>query len=524
LKGLYPDTATVLKNGREFQVPIKTVQKDDIIIVRPGQRIPVDGLITEGQSTVDESMLTGESLPVDKKKDDHVTGGTINLEGMFQFRAIKVGKETALSQIIRLVQDAQGSKAPIQAVADQVAAVFVPAVILIALSTFFIWWIATGDSVASMIRLVAVLVIACPCALGLATPTAMMAGMGKGAEKGILFKNSQSMESLARLDTIVFDKTGTITTGRLSVIDIINFESSCKNMNELLKIAASAEKGSEHPVGRAIVKAAADKNIEFLHADNFKSHGGSGIESEVNGKIVKVGKPEWIETFGVNVHLKADLIASLQNKGRSVIAVIYGDELCGLITVADTLRPESKQVIRQLHELGHKIMMLTGDHPVTAHAIGEQVGIDQVIAGVKPEGKAEKIRELNNDRHEVAMVGDGINDAPALAQAAVGFAIGSGTDVAIEAADVILTGASLSQIPKAVNLSRKTLRTVKQNLFWAFCYNLILIPIAAGILAPFHQVPGFLQHLHPMLAALAMSFSSVSVVSNSLLLYKTEIE
>lgn len=522
LKGLYPDTATILKDNKEAQVPINAVQKDDIVIVRPGQRIPVDGLITEGQSTVDESMLTGESLPVDKKKNDTVTGGTINGEGMFQFLATKVGKETALSQIIRLVQDAQGSKAPIQALADRVAAVFVPAVILIAVTTFLIWWTITGDSVASVIRLVAVLVIACPCALGLATPTAMMAGMGKGAEKGILFKNSQSLESSARLDTIVFDKTGTITTGKLSVIDIINFNPFCENADELLKMAASAEKGSEHPIGQAIVKAAADKNIELRHPKNFKSHGGSGVEVKINGKIVKVGKPEWIEASGVDIHSKADLIASIQNKGKSVIAVIYGDALCGLISVADSLKPESKEVIRLLHGLGHKIMMLTGDHPATAHAIGEQVGIDQVIAGVAPEEKAEKIRELNQD-YVVAMVGDGINDAPALAQAAVGFAIGSGTDVAIEAADIILTGTSLTGVTRAITLCRKTMRTVKQNLFWAFCYNLILIPVAAGILAPFHQFPGFLQHLHPMLAALAMSFSSVSVVSNSLLLYKTEI-
>ena len=520
LLGLQPNTAAVVREEKEIEIPIAQVQIGDLLVVRPGERIPVDGEIKSGAASVDESMLSGEPLPVDKEVGNTVTGGTINQDGVLRFEATRVGKDTVLSQIIRLVQEAQGSKAPIQAVADRVAAYFVPAVIGAAVLTFIVWLGLTNDFVPSMIRLVAVLVIACPCALGLATPTAMMAGMGKGAESGVLFKNSEALETAARLDTLVLDKTGTLTRGEPAVFDVLPVNDAVASADELLQIAASVEAGSEHPVGRAIVGAAAEKSLDQLSAKNFKAHGGSGVEASVQGSLVRVGRPDWFRKYDIDFSGIEENIRSIQEAGRTVISVIREGRLLGLISVGDSLKSDSKEAVDQLHAMGHRVLMLTGDNIATARAIARQLGIDNVIAEVRPDEKAARIQALQTPRRGIGMVGDGINDAPALAQADVGFAIGSGTDVAIEAAGVILSSGSVTGVALAVRLSRRTMRTVRQNLFWAFCYNVVLIPVAAGVLTPFAWAPAFLQQLHPMLAALAMSLSSISVVTNSLMLYK----
>jgi Cu+-exporting ATPase len=524
LIALRPKTASVITDGVEKQIPITRVVKDDTIIVRPGGQIPVDGIVTEGRSSVDESMFSGEPLPVDKHKGDPVIGGTVNREGVITFKATRVGHETALARIVQLVSDAQGSKAPIQALADRTAAVFVPAVLVIAVITFFAWWSVTGDFVSAMIRLVAVLVVACPCALGLATPTAMMAGMGKGAELGILFKNSEALETAASLKTIAMDKTGTITKGVPLVQDILPVDPGQKNMDLLLQLAASVEVKSEHPIGKAIVKAALEKQLDLLLVENFVSHGGSGVKATVNQASVMIGRPNWLKSMNVDLSVVDQKIEAMQKKAHTVVAVIKEKNLLGLISVADELKPDSVEAIRQLRDQGLIMVMITGDNFNAATVIGEQLDIDLVVADVLPDEKLSKILKLKDNNVKVGMVGDGINDAPALAQADVGFAIGSGTDVAIESADVILTSGSLSGVSRALNLSRATMKTVRQNLFWAFGYNVVLIPIAAGILYPFDGVPGFLQQLHPMLAALAMSFSSVSVVTNSLLLFRMKIK
>jgi len=524
LIGLQPKTATVLENGIENDIPLTRVKKGDIVIVRPGERIPVDGIILEGESAVDESMLSGESLPVDKHANDTVVGGTINGEGLLKFKATRVGKETALAQIIKLVQEAQGSKAPIQALADRVAAIFVPSVIAIAFITFALWWGITGEFVPSMIRLVAVLVIACPCALGLATPTAIMAGTGKGAEKGVLFKKSEALENATKLDTIVLDKTGTITIGKPAVVDIIPFDPDNTTQDQLLKLAASVEKGSEHPLGKAIVNEAKSKGLELWEPENFKASGGFGVEAQIDGDFVRLGKPQWFHELGVDIDIAKDKIYNLQSEGKTVMVLARENNLSGLISVSDTLKPESKEAIEQLHSQNLKVVMLTGDNLQTAQTIASQVNIDDIFAEVHPEEKSSKIKELQEKGEKTGMVGDGINDAPALAQADVGLAIGTGTDVAIETADVILSSGSLTGVSRAIRLSRATMKTVRQNLFWAFCYNILLIPVAAGILQPFEFLPVFLRQLHPILAALAMALSSISVVTNSLLLYKAEIE
>ncbi|MFO8085106.1 MAG: heavy metal translocating P-type ATPase [Desulfobacterales bacterium] len=523
LMGLQPKTATVLLDGEEKEIPVNQVQVGHQVMVRPGERIPVDGTIVDGRSAVDESMLTGEPLPVDKKKGDTIVGGTINGEGLLTFTATRIGKETALAQIIRLVQEAQGSKAPIQALADRVAAVFVPAIILIAFLVFISWWFVTGDFVHSMIRLVAVLVIACPCALGLATPTAIMAGTGKGAEMGILFKKSQALELTTKLDVVVMDKTGTITRGKPAVVDIVAFHPVCNSENELLQISASAEQGSEHPLGKAVVDKARSRNLKLDKANEFKAFGGHGVEAFINGKKVRVGKPKWFTESKLNENESQNLIDQLQSEGKTVILVSVENQPAGLMAISDTIKPDSKQAVEELHNQNITVIMLTGDNIQTAKAIADQVGIDTVFAEVRPEDKSLKIKELRDNGSKVGMVGDGINDAPALAQADVGIAIGTGTDVAIEAADIILSRGELTGVPKAIRLSRATMKTIRQNLFWAFFYNLMLIPIAAGILYPFETVPGFLRQLHPILAAFAMAFSSVSVVTNSLRLYRTRI-
>ncbi|MGA6924689.1 MAG: copper-translocating P-type ATPase, partial [Desulfosarcina sp.] len=493
-----------------------------VVVVRPGERIPVDGTVTEGQSAVDESMLTGEPLPVDKTVSDTVVGGTINGEGLLKFRATRVGHETALAQIIRLVQEAQGSKAPIQTMADRVAAIFVPAVILIALITFSTWWIITGEFVPSMIRLVAVLVIACPCALGLATPTAMMAGTGKGAEKGILFKKAEALENATKLDTIVLDKTGTITEGKPALANIVSLDGDRLTEDRLLVLAASVEQGSEHPLGKAIVRKAKEKHLDLSTPENFRSHGGVGVQAVVSGEKIRVGKPKW---FDSDFLMPAkEQIQTLQQEGKTVMVVSIGDRLDGLIAVADRVKSDSQEAIESLHRQGLKVVMLTGDNPQTADTIAAQVGIDDVYAEVRPEEKSAKVKAIMEQGRTVGMVGDGINDAPALAQADVGMAIGTGTDVAIETADVILSSGSLLGIPRTFEISRRTMRTVHQNLFLAFVYNIVLIPIAAGVLAPIDTLPMMLRQLHPILAALAMAMSSISVVSNSLRLYRAKIQ
>jgi len=524
LIGLQPKTATILENGIENEIPLTRVKKGDIVVVRPGERIPVDGIVLEGESAVDESMLSGESLPVDKYTNDTVVGGTINGEGLLKFKATRVGKETALAQIIKLVQEAQGSKAPIQALADRVATIFVPSVIAIAIITFAIWWGITGEFVPSMIRLVAVLVIACPCALGLATPTAIMAGTGKGAEKGILFKKSEALENATKLDTIVLDKTGTITIGKPAVVDIIPFDPAIKTEDQLLKLAASVERGSEHPIGKAIVNEAKIRDIGLWEPENFKASSGFGVEAYVNSHFVRLGKPKWFHELGIEIDNAKDKISHLQSEGKTVMVLALDNELSGLISVSDTLKPESKEAIEQLRNQNLKVVMLTGDNLQTAQAIASQVNIDDIFAEVRPEEKSSKIKKLQEMGEKIGMVGDGINDAPALAQADVGMAIGTGTDVAIETADIILSSGSLTGVSRAITLSSATMKTIRQNLFWAFCYNILLIPVAAGILYPFDIFPGFMRQLHPILAALAMALSSISVVTNSLFLYNKKIE
>ena len=526
LIGLRPKTATIIKDSKEVEVPLKEVKVGDVVVVRPGEKIPVDGVVLEGSSAVDESMLTGEPIPVDKTSGDRVVGATINSEGLLKVQATKVGKDTALAQIIKLVQEAQGSKAPIQALADRVAAVFVPGVIGIAMVTFILWWSLGGEFVPAMIRLVAVLIIACPCALGLATPTAIMAGTGKGAERGILFKDSEALEKATKLKIIVLDKTGTLTLGKPTVADIITYNSSSpvQDKKELLRIAASVEKGSEHPVGRAIVKEAERQDLELFEPEDFKASGGLGVQARIHGKLVYVGKPGWFIEMGLDMAGGNDHVRNLQSQGKTLMAVVVEKELVGLIAVADSLKPDSKAAVSELRGQGLKVVMLTGDNIQTARSIGDQVQVDEVVAEVRPEEKSMKVKELQSRGQMVGMVGDGINDAPALAQADVGIAIGTGTDVAMETADVILASGNLLGVSRAIELSRATMRTVKENLFWAFIYNIILIPVAAGLLYPLAFLPSALRQLHPILAALAMALSSVTVVSNSLRLYRAKIK
>ena len=524
LMGLRPATATVIREGVEHETPIDQVRVGDVLMVRPGERIPVDGQVTQGASAVDESMLSGEPIPVDKTVGDTVAAGTINGQGSIVFSATRVGRETALAQIIRLVQEAQGSKAPIQALADRVSAVFVPTIIVIAVLVLALWWVLSGDFVTAMIRMVAVLVIACPCALGLATPTAIMAGTGKGAEQGILFKNSRALEVTTRLSTVVLDKTGTISEGRPEVTDLVPDSGSGVTEIDLLTVAASVEKGSEHPLGRTVVQKALSEGLTLIPAEGFRAHGGHGVEARLNGRTIKVGKPHWFD--GISGLLSAEMqrqLTALQAKGKTVMVAAEGSRLLGLIGVSDRIRSDSPAAIAALKKLGLRTVMLTGDNRQAAETIGRQAGVDEVEAEVRPEEKASRVQALQAAGETVAMVGDGINDAPALAQADVGLAIGTGTDIAIETADVILVSGSLSGVPKAIALSRATMRTIRQNLFWAFFYNAALIPVAAGALYPVESLPMMLRHLHPILAALAMTFSSISVVLNSLRLYRTRI-
>ncbi len=516
---LRPKTATMLKDGVEREVAISIINTGDMIVVHPGENIPVDGVITDGASAVDESMLTGEPLPVDKNRGDRVTGGTINQEGRLIFRATAVGKETVLSRIVKMVQDAQGSRAPIQAITDRVAAVFVPAIIIIAMVSFLFWWLIGGDFVPAMIRMVAVLVIACPCALGLATPTAIVAGTGKGAEKGILFRNSVALETVSRLDALVLDKTGTVTAGKPSLNSVISFDKGLTG-DDILKLTASVEQGSEHPIGRAIVREAKSKGLTLSSITGFRAHGGSGVEAEVDSVKVYAGKPEWIKFLGINMAQERARVSALQEEGNTVV-ILATDRVRGLIALSDRIKPESAEAVTELKQMGIKVIMVTGDNKNTATSIAKMAGIDEVISEVMPEDKAKKIIELKGNGLKVGMAGDGINDAPALAEADVGIAIGTGTDIAIESGDIILSGGDLRGIPGAIKLSRQTMGVIKQNLFWAFFYNVALIPVAAGALYPLDFLPVFLRELHPILAALAMAMSSITVVSNSLRLYRS---
>ena len=509
LIGLAPKTAIVIRNGAEQQIPVEDVVPGDRVIVKPGERIPVDGLVIDGRSAVDESMLTGESLPVNKRAGSDVIGATVNKQGRLVIEATKVGAETALAQIIRLVQQAQGSKAPIQRVADQVSGIFVPVVIGLATLTFIGWLIAGVGFTAALINAVAVLVIACPCALGLATPTAIMVGTGKGAEMGILFKNSESLETAKRLQVIALDKTGTITRGEPTVTDVIPVGDY--HRETVLQLAASVERGSEHPLGEAIVRAAKQESLDITEPEAFESVSGRGVQATVSGQLVLVGSPRFVSEQGVDLKGVYAGINSLQAMARTAVVIAVDGTAVGMIGIADTLKSSSHGAIAALHGMGLEVVMITGDNQKTAEAIAAEVGVDRVMADVLPGDKANAIKQLQLDGRVVGMVGDGINDAPALAQADVGIAIGTGTDIAMEASDVTLMSGDLTGVARSIELSRATMRTIYQNLFWAFIYNVILIPVA------------MLGLLQPMFAAAAMAFSSFFVVSNSLKLRRTSL-
>lgn len=516
LIGLQPRTARVVRGEIELDVPISEVHLGDLVIVRPGEKIPVDGVVKEGVSSVDESMLTGESLPVSKAPGEMVIGATLNKNGLLKFEATRIGKQTALAQIIKLVEQAQGSKAPIQAIVDQVAAVFVPAVIVLAILTFGVWYAVDGDFTHALIRTIAVLVIACPCAMGLATPTAIMVGVGKGAENGILFKNSRSLESAHKLQAIVLDKTGTITKGEPTVTDIILSENALVDKNRVLTLAASAERGSEHPLGEAIVQAAQNQGLALSEPQQFEAITGHGVSAQVEGQQVLIGNRKLMKERHIalaNLEVEAE---KLQSQGKTAMWIAVDNQIVGVIAVADTIKDGSRDAVAAMHAMGLQVIMLTGDNQATAQAIAAEAGIDRVLAEVQPGEKAAQIQKLQAEGLTVAMVGDGINDAPALAQADVGMAIGTGTDVAMETADVTLMRGDLRTVPTAIRLSHQTMQVIYQNLFWAFGYNVILIPVAAGVLALLEFGPMMLRELNPMLAAFAMAFSSVSVVSNSL--------
>jgi Cu+-exporting ATPase len=511
LMGLAPKTAIILEDGVEKEIPIDEVEIGDMILVKPGEKIPVDGTVLGGHTAIDESMLTGESMPVDKKEGDQVYAASLNTTGTIQFRAEKIGSDTALAQIIKLVEDAQGSKAPIAQMADIVSGYFVPVVCVIALLSGIAWYIGTaGDLKFALTIFISVLVIACPCALGLATPTAIMVGTGKGAENGILIKGGEALETAHKISTIVFDKTGTITEGKPTVTDVLAVEGVSKDL--LLQLTASAEKGSEHPLGQAIVHGAEDAGLTLFAAEHFESLTGRGIEAKINGEDILAGNRKLMMERSISLTGMEEASDQLAGEGKTPMYVAINGKLAGIVAVADVVKESSRAAIERLHKMGIEVAMITGDNKRTAEAIAKQVGIDRVLSEVLPQDKSDEVRKLQADGRKVAMVGDGINDAPALAQADIGIAIGSGTDVAMESADIVLMRSDLMDVPTAINLSKQTIRNIKQNLFWAFGYNVIGIPIAAGLLHLLFNGP----LLNPIFAAAAMSLSSVSVLTNAL--------
>ncbi|HEY6057820.1 MAG TPA: copper-translocating P-type ATPase, partial [Candidatus Limnocylindrales bacterium] len=514
LIGLAPRTARVIRAGVETDVPIGEVVRGDRVLVRAAEKIPVDGIVQEGRSTVDESMVTGESMPVGKKADDEVIGGTLNGSGSFTYEATRVGADTVLAQIVRLVQEAQGSRAPIQRLADAVTGVFVPVVLGLAALAFVVWYLF-GPAPAfnlGLVNAIAVLIIACPCALGLATPTSIMVGTGKGAENGVLFRNAEALELLHKVRVVVLDKTGTLTEGKPRVTDIVR-TGNAPSEDELLALAAAAERGSEHPLGEAVVRYAQDRSIDIVDAASFEAVAGEGVHAIVAGRDVLVGRAAFV---GAGPSL-LDVAHGLAAAGKTPIYVSLDGQPAGVVAIADTLKAGSAAAVAELHRLGLAVVMLTGDNETTARAIAAEAGVDRVVADVRPDEKAAQVRALQADGHAVAMVGDGVNDAPALASADVGVAIGTGTDIAIESASLTLMSGDLRGLVTAIALSRATMRNIKQNLFWAFAYNVILIPVAMGVLYPF---TGIL--LDPILAAAAMALSSVTVVSNALRLRRFE--
>lgn len=514
LMGLAPKTATIIRDGNEVEIPIDEVEVGDIIVVKPGEKMPVDGIVVKGTTSVDEAMLTGESIPVEKNVGDSIIGASINKNGSIQYKATRVGKDTTLAQIVKLVEDAQGSKAPIAKMADIISGYFVPIVIILAIVSGLAWYFIGGKSaVFALTIFISVLVIACPCALGLATPTAIMVGTGKGAENGVLIKSGEALEIAHKIDTVVLDKTGTITEGSPKVTDVFTSEDITEE--EFLRLSASAEKGSEHPLGEAIVKYTEDLGIETEKTTDFKAIPGHGIEVTIDGKLMLLGNRKLMVESNVSLDKWEETSDRLANEGKTPMYIAIDGKLAGIIAVADTLKDTSKRAIGSLHKMGIKVAMITGDNSRTAEAIAKQVGIDRVLSEVLPEDKANEVKKLQSEGKKVAMVGDGINDAPALAQADIGIAIGSGTDVAIESADIVLMRSDLMDVPTAIQLSRSTIRNIKENLFWAFAYNTIGIPIAMGILYIFGG-----PLLNPMFAGAAMSLSSVSVVANALRLKK----
>ncbi|MHB0870888.1 MAG: heavy metal translocating P-type ATPase [Chloroflexota bacterium] len=511
LMGMQARTARVIRDGQEVDVPIESVLIGDVVLVRPGEKVPVDGVLLEGRSALDESMITGESIPVEKGPGDEVIGATINKTGSFRFRATKVGKDTVLAQIIRLVEEAQGSKAPIQRLADVISGYFVPAVIVTALVTFVVWLLfgPTPAFTYALLNMVAVLIIACPCALGLATPTAIMVGTGKGAENGVLIRSGEALETAHKIKAIILDKTGTLTQGKPVVTDLLPANGT--SQEELLYLAASAERGSEHPLGEAIVAAARERGLDLADPGEFEAIPGHGIEATIEGRKVVLGNQKLMDDRGYGLNGLDEGVTALSDQGKTPMFVAVDGRLAGIVAVADTLKPGSREAVAELKRLGVEVAMLTGDNRRTAAAIARQLGIDRVLAEVLPEQKAQEVKKLQAEGKVVAMVGDGINDAPALAQADVGIAIGTGTDVAMEASDVTLISGDVRGVVTAIRLSKQTMRTIKQNLFWAFAYNVALIPLAAGL---FYPLFGIL--LNPIFAGVAMATSSVSVVSNSL--------
>jgi P-type Cu+ transporter len=533
LAGLQPKTARVVRGGEEVDVPFEEVKIGDIVVVRPGEKIPVDGWVLSGESAVDESMITGESIPVTKREGDEVIGATMNMSGSFCFEATKVGEDTALHQIMRMVEEAQGSKAPIQRLADRISAVFVPAVMGVAAITFLVWLLFGPEPALTfaLLNTVAVLIIACPCAMGLATPTSIMVGTGKGAESGILIRGGETLEAAHKLGTVVLDKTGTLTRGTPELTDIMVEDGVGEE--ELLRLAASAERASEHPLGEAIVRGAKDRSLPLAEAETFEAVSGGGIRALVEGREVLIGSQRFLSESGVSEDGLLPKSDELAREGKTPIFVAVDGELAGLVAVADVVREESREAVEQLHALGLEVAMLTGDHKSTAEAIARELRVDRVVAEVRPEDKAAEVKRLQGTGKKVGMVGDGINDAPALAQADVGISIGTGTDVAMEAGDLTLISGDVRGVARAIMLSKATVRNIKQNLFWAFAYNVALIPVAAGVLYPLFSdggVPETLRpvlgeygFLNPVLAAVAMALSSVTVVSNALRLRRVKV-